>query len=101
MPAYTPKSQTVAAKQFNLYASDTKHEHVVNCMGGGYHWGELNPLVELPKGVQAFGPSTLAVKDPITNTLTELHDKDWIVHTEHGNVLVIPDALFNQLYNKL
>ena len=95
---HTIKSPKVTAAQFNLYDSSTKHEHVVTCMGGGYHWGELNPLVELPKGVQAFGPTTLAVKDPINGFLMELKDKDWIVTTQQGHVIALPDAMFHQLY---
>ena len=101
MPAYTPKSTTVAAKQFNQFASDTKHEDIVVATGGGKHWGLEQPLVEVPKGLQAFGPTVFALKDPLTKELTEVNDKDWIVYTEHGTVLVLPDALFNQLYVKL
>jgi hypothetical protein len=101
MAPYTPKSPTVAATQFNMFASNIRHEHLVTCTGGGSTWGTPNPLSELPKGFEPLGPTTLAIKCPVTHVLTEIHDKDWIVYTEHGNVLVIPNTLFNHLYQKL
>ena len=101
MPAYSTKSQTVAAKQFNQFASDTKHEDIVVATGGGNHWGMEQPLIEVPKGLQTFGPTVFALKNPNTGELTKVNNKDWIVYTEHGSVLVLPDELFNQLYQKL
>lgn len=101
MPAYTSKSPTVAAKQFNQFASDTKHEHLVRATGRGKHWGMEQPLTEIPKGLEAFGYTTWAVKDPITKELTEVNDTDWIVHTTDGHVIVVPDSLFKQLYGKV
>jgi hypothetical protein len=95
MPTIKPFTK---AEQFNLYASDTKHDCVVTASGGGSHWGLEQPLVEIPPGRQVFGPSTLAVKNPVTNELTKIQDKDWILYMTSGHILVIPDAIFNQLF---
>lgn len=101
MTAYTPKSPTAKAHQFNQSAPNNIHENLVLCTGGGKHLGLEQPLIEVPKGLEAFGATVYAVKHPVTKELTEVHNKDWIVYTEHGNILILPDALFNQLYGKL
>lgn len=101
MPTFIPKSQVVAAHQFNLYQSDTKHEHVVTATGGGTRWGDVEPLIEVPKGIEVLGVSTIALKNPMDGKLSELNDKDFIVYMEDGNVVAIPDQLFNLLFQKL
>lgn len=99
MNTFVPIANLVSAVQhFDMNAD--QHPELIRCTVTEGIWDNSRILKEIPPGRQVFGSTVKGLKNKKTGIIMEVHDTDWLLFTEHGTTIVLPNHIMNALFKQ-